>query len=478
MALKGRARWAVVGASIVVAAAGGLIAFVEPFSPTFDASYVGSAECGKCHTQIYDQWKVSSHALMTRRPSEVSVVADFGGVEWSLPPAAQRRPGDALPVARMYKEADRYVMALRHPREERFVPFEIDYVVGYQYRQVYLTREPGGVLRRLPLQWSVPRRAFFPYWNMQEGTQPSLDDLWIQMRTQNSAWNLFCARCHTTNLEVLAKDARHTKAKTEWLEPGIACEACHGPGSLHLEYFRTNYANRIAAFFRAGVGGARAPYIASASKLEKGQAMSVCARCHGSDILMSTTDIFRVYEPGFSREGRTNDLSRYFQQTPLTPNRNTPTTEVYADGRPKGIGMLFRSMIESTCYQEAEVRCHDCHDPHDNRKPVRPGLLDPSAASDAYCLGCHAAIADDPAAHTRHRPGTEGAFCYDCHMPKSIVKIAAGIEDTTRTHRMSSIPDPRQTARFGPRAPNACTGCHRDRSPQWASAELESWVRE
>ena len=470
------ARWLIVAGVAAVAGVLAIAWFVEPFTPRYDASYVGSDECGRCHTGIHAEWKGSSHRKMTRRPNAESVVGNFDDAEWLLPASARRQPGDDKPAARMYSRGDKYFMALRHPHEDRFIPFEVAYVVGFQYRQVYLTKEKGGVLRRLPLQWSVPRGEYFPYWNMQERSVPSVRDLWAQMTSQNSAWNLFCARCHTTNLRIVSKNPQHTMAETEWLEPGIACEACHGPGSQHVEYFKTNYANRLFGFLEAGVRGRRAPYIASASKLEKGPSMSVCARCHGSDILMSATDVFRTYEPGFSRKGKTNDLSPYFQQTPLVPNRRTPTTEVYANGRPKGIGMLFRSMIESRCYQEAEVRCHDCHDPHNNKKGRTTEVLKPSADSDAYCLRCHDQIGQNIEAHTRHEPGTEGARCYDCHMPKSIVKIAAGVEDFTRTHEISSIPRPADTVRWGARgAPNACNMCHADESAAWALEHVQDW---
>ena len=472
-------RWmsfAVIAAIVFVLGAALFVWFVEPFSPRFDASYVGSSECGKCHTGIYAKWKTSPHALMTRRPTEESVVGDFDNGQWSLPEYARQKPGDDQPVARMFKQNDKHYMALRHPTEDRFIPFEIAYVIGFQHRQVYLTQERGGVLRRLPLQWSVPRGEFFSYWNMQENSRPSVNDLWSQMQTTNSAWNLFCARCHTTNLDIRSKNRSHTEAKTEWLEPGIACEACHGPGSLHIEYFRTNYANRIASFLKGNLQGERAAYIASAAKLDKGPAMSVCARCHGSDILLSTTDIFRTYEPGFSRSGRTNDLSQYFKQTPLTPGRTSPTTEVYLDGRPKGIGMLFRSLIESECYDKAQVRCQNCHDQHDNHQPAKTGLLKPSSQSDDYCLGCHAELRSRRHEHVRHADDTPGSHCYDCHMPKTILNITAGTESLTRTHQMSSVPRPQDTLRYGNKgSPNACNQCHDDKTAAWSLKIMQQW---
>ena len=316
-------------------------------------------------------------------------------------------------------------------------------------------------MRRLPLQWSVRRQEYFPYWNLQEGSTTSVQDLRAQMTSQNSAWNLFCARCHTTNLDIQEKNPSHTMASVEWTDKGIACEACHGPGSLHKEYFNSNYVNRVAGWFNSKLRGEPVAYIANAAKLDKDQAMSVCARCHGSDIFLGGTDIYRTFEPGYSREGRTNDLSQYFQSAPMTPNRNSPTVETYADGEPKGIGMLFRSMIESTCYQQAEVRCFDCHNPHDNKLPAKPDILFPSEASNNYCLGCHVDLRADVDEHTQHDPSTDGSYCYDCHMPKIITKLATGILETTRTHRMSYIPEPPGTheATAGA-APNACLLCH------------------
>ena len=396
-----------------------------------------------------------------------------------LPPEARRPFEDDQPAAKMYSSGGKYYMALRHPVSNEFVPFEIAHVIGYQYRQVYVTREAGGVLRRLPLQWSTRLQAYFPYWNVQEGSTPTLEDLWAQMGSQNSAWNLFCARCHTTHLTINDKNAQHTQADTEWVDAGIACEACHGPGSLHTEYFESNYINRLSAFLNSKLRGEEVAYVANARKLEKGPAMSVCARCHGSDILLGSTDIYRIYEPGRSREGRTNDLSAYFQQTPLEPGRTFPTVEVYADGEPKGIGTLFRSMIESRCYQEAEVRCFDCHNPHDNKQAAVPGILQPSAVSDNYCMNCHKEYRANPASHTHHPVGVEGSFCYDCHMPKTITKLATGVLETSRTHKMSSIPSPANTLRYGMEgSPNACTLCHADQTVQWSEDYMQQWYGE
>ena len=445
------------------------------FEERFDAEYVGSGECVDCHTVAHEDWAESPHANMVRDPAIESVVGDFNGGEFRLPEDSP----DALAgqvVARMFQRNDRYYMALRHPQRPEFVGFPIKHVIGYQYRQEYVFQEPDGVLRRLPLQWSTSRQEFFSYWNLQERSAQTLTDLWAQMTSMNSAWNLYCARCHVTNLEILDRNESHTQARVSWQEKGIGCEACHGPGSLHVAYMESSPINRMAMFARNHFEGRPVAYVASADKLPKAQAFSVCARCHGADIFSAHQDVYRIYEPGYSRSGRINDLSDYFQQAPLTPGRTTPTIEVWENGRPKGVGMVFRSMIESACYQQGEPRCYDCHAPHQNKAETVPGILSASAASNAYCSDCHQDIAAAPEAHTHHAPGQPGSFCYDCHMPKHITKLNSGVWERARTHEMSSLPNPQDSVRFGlDGAPNACSDCHQEQSPETLTALMDQW---
>jgi len=478
-----RRRLAVAAVVLAGLLAGSIYAFTsyQSYSSVYDAAYVGSAACADCHRQVYEEWANSPHALMVRRPGPESVVGDFSGLEWSIPLAEGVPPPDGGPVARMGRDGDGYVMSLRKPGTDAFEHFTIDWVVGFQMRQTYLHEESGGVLRRLPIQWSVERQEYFPYWNLQEGSPITNEDLWAQMRSVNSAWNLFCARCHVTKLTVHDKDDAHTRAHVEWVDEGIACESCHGPGSHHVDYFEGNYVNRLAAFVNGRIRGEPVAYVANAPKLAAGPSLSVCARCHGPDIAMVSTDAYRRYEPGYSGEGRLNDLSPHFTEYPLQPDRQAPTVECWADGRPKGIGMLFRSFVESACVDHSSPdttgpRCYDCHDPHANQRPTSPGLLEPSAASNAYCLKCHDHLRDRIEEHSMHRAGTPGSFCYDCHMPHDIQSIVSGVEHFVRTHTMSSIPDPLTSLEHGvDRAPNACNECHADETPGWAARWMHAW---
>ena len=475
--MNAAALWGGLTAALVAATGFGAWALItaQGFEREFDAEYVGSDTCGTCHTIVHEHWQRSPHANMVRKPAPETVIGDFSDGEYALP-ATSPDPLRGQVVARTYRKAGQYIMALRHPEQDGFVEFPIEYVIGYQYRQEYVTPEAGGVIRRLPLQWSTATQSFFSYWNKQENSPQTLDDLWAQMRTTNSAWNVYCARCHVTQHRVEDTDRYHTRADVSWLETGIACEACHGPGSLHTEYMRASPANRLAMWLRNRTSNTPVAYIASAPNLPKGAALSVCARCHGADIYASKQDIYRRYEPGYSREGRINDLSEYFQQTPLTPGRKFPTLETWANGAPKGIGMLFRSFIESDCYRQDEVRCYDCHNPHDNKQPSQPGLLQPSSVSNAYCTDCHTETAAAPQAHTKHVTGEPGSYCYDCHMPKHITKLNRGVWERSRTHDMSSVPKPADSVRLGlAGVPNACNDCHDDRDAAWAADAIKAW---
>jgi len=48
---------------------------------------------------------------------------------------------------------------------------------------------------------------------------------------RDQTWNYQCAACHSTNLQK-NYDALGNSYKTSWTDVDVACEACHGPGSV------------------------------------------------------------------------------------------------------------------------------------------------------------------------------------------------------------------------------------------------------
>ncbi len=460
---------------LTAVALAGIYWFREPAPEVFHADFVGSEVCGDCHWINYDAWKISPHHNITRLPNEKTVVGDFSPGQYYFPQQDQNDPNEP-PAAKMYRRQSDYYMALRDPGENSFSEFKISKVIGFQYRQTYLTQEQGGVLRRLPIQWSIPRQAYFAYWNEQEQSPQSVSDLWLQMKPLNSAWNLYCARCHTTNLQEISKNNAHTIAEVQWTEMGVGCEVCHGPGSQHVDYMQGHPVNRVASWLDQNIFQKTAPFIINAGKQEQGFALSVCARCHGADIYRKRQPLYRNFKPGFDENGQLNDLSEYFTEAPLEPGRTVPTIEVWPDGRPKGLGTMFRSFADSRHYQATDMRCYTCHDPHNNKKPASPGLLRATTESNEFCMSCHEPIRQNLAAHTNHKSGTKGSYCYDCHMPKNMLNQVSGVSHFVRSHNMGSIPNPLLSKKLGVNnSPNACHDCHQDKSQDWIIQQLKEW---
>ena len=80
--------------------------------------------------------------------------------------------------------------------------------------------------------------------------------------------------------------------------------------------------------------------------------------------------------------------------------------------------------------------------------------------------GPHAASLQD---HTHHAPESAGSQCVACHMPK-IEQTIANV--SVRSHTFAFI---RPTAPDTLKIPNVCTGCHDDKTTDWARQALSGW---
>ena len=98
--------------------------------------------------------------------------------------------------------------------------------------------------------------------------------------------------------------------------------------------------------------------------------------------------------------------------------------------------------------------------------------LAPRAGGDEACLQCHGAGSGSrrtlAADHTRHRAGSAGSACYNCHMPYTTY----GLLKTIRSHQISN-PSVQATLQTG--RPNACNLCHLDKTLAWTADYLERW---
>jgi tetratricopeptide (TPR) repeat protein len=393
-------------------------------------AFVSDSACAACHAREARAWTGSHHDWAMKPATAETVLADFDDARF-----------EALGVTtRFFKRGDRFFVNAEGA-DGRTADFEIRYTFGYTPLQQYLVEFPGGRLQSLTIAWDVKGRRWFSLYPG-ERIKPG-DPLHWTGRYQT--WNLMCADCHSTNVRK-NYDSETDTYRTVWSEITVGCQACHGPGGAHVAWAE-----------RASRGGAKArPPGAAAAGLtvdarDPTREADTCAPCHARR--------HRVAPEGAPAKA----LLDTWVPTPLRPGLYWP------DGQQRDEVYVHGSFLQSRMHARG-VRCTDCHDPH---------TLKTRAPGNALCTTCHRPdppprfplprpkVYDSPAHHF-HRPDGPGARCVDCHMPQQTYMEV----DPRRDHSFP-VPRPDLTVKLG--VPNACTGCHADRTPAWAAATAARW---
>jgi len=274
--------------------------------------------------------------------------------------------------------------------------YKISYAFGVAPLQQYLVEFPGGRMQALGIAWDArPRAEDGQRWfHLYPGERITHDDELHWTRPAQN-WNLQCAACHSTDLHKNYDPAAKTY-RTSWSEVSVGCEACHGPGSRHVEWARGRDARRadggalqsasdvgllVSLDERRGVTWARdaATDLPHRSRARRSDTeIEACARCHASRTRMFDDD-----PPG----------------SPLLAS-HLPALLVrgsyQADGQLEGEVYEYGSFLQSRMAHEG-VTCSDCHDPH--RASLR-------AEGNGLCLQCHDGARYDTAAHHHHASGS------------------------------------------------------------------------
>jgi predicted CXXCH cytochrome family protein len=413
----------------------------EPVKPAASADHVGAATCKTCHEAEFKAWTGSHHELAMQEANPSTVRGDFDNVKFS----------DRGVTSTFFKRDGKYIARTDGP-DGRLADYEVKYAFGVDPLQQYLVEFPGGRFQALPIAWDTRRkedggqRWFHLYPNEKIDHRDALH--WTG-RYQN--WNLQCAECHSTHLSK-GYDAASDTYKTTFSEINVACEACHGPGSRHVEWARQAKAPYGAQDARGFAFPMHARWndawkfpapdakYAKRDRAADPAALNACAACHAR-----RSTIAEDGGPGAPLE----DTHRLALLT-------TPT--YHSDGQQRDEDYVWGSFLQSKMFQHG-VTCVDCHEPH---------ALTLRAEGNALCTRCHNAGEFDSAKHHFHKPGTKGAQCVECHMPAKNYMVV----DPRRDH---SIRVPRPDLSPALESPNACTTCHSDRKPEWAATAIDSW---
>jgi predicted CXXCH cytochrome family protein len=318
----------------------------------------------------------------------------------------------------------------------KFTVDQVAFVYGSIWKQRYFTKV-GDDYYPLSAQWDIGNKKWMKYHVADTGA-----DWWTAYYPSDNMQRptgATCDGCHSVSYDT------HTKKVTEW---NVGCERCHGPGSEHVAHpTRTNILNP--------------------SQMDSIASNDTCIACHSQGQPRNGLIEGKAYDwpVGYHVGERLQD---YWKLEDITLGQ----TDFFhfADGTAHKNRMQGNDFVQSVMYEKG-VTCASCHDVHgsENYAQLRWPV-------EKICLGCHAANSPNGPhvasleEHTHHKAGSPGSQCVACHMPKIATQGVPGAFVSSHTFKFVT---PAMTDKY--KIPNACTSCHKDKSTDWATQELQTW---
>jgi len=410
------------------------------------SDYVGRQRCIECHSGEHRLWATSHHASAMLQPGEKLATAKFDG--------ATVNAGGVL--SRFFFENGSPQVEVTDRSGQKTLP--VKYFFGIEPCQQILIEQPNGRLQSYPVAWSTGtgerKKGWYSLFPGEE--TPPGDPLHWTGSLNN--WNHMCAECHSTGV-VKNFNAQKNIFETRYEEIDVSCEACHGPGSSHVEWAvkpkeiepdsnseqlpipkNKGFSFSLARDLHRWVREEGQPVARREPALPDYSEQDTCARCHSR-----RTALVDGSQPG-------TDLSMTHRLSLLDEGL------YYPDGQILDEVYVHGSFLQSRMHMEG-VSCSDCHDPHSGALHLE---------GNALCIGCHEPSRYDQPSHHHHEPKGAGSACIDCHMTSRVYM------GTDRRHD-HSFRVPRPDLSFSMGTPNACNSCHEDQSPEWADQHVRDW---
>jgi Tfp pilus assembly protein PilF len=406
---------AVTAAVGVAAETGSQLPVQEPFA--------GSASCRQCHEQFYQLWAPSHHGLAMQ-----PYTFEFSQANLAVPDGPVKI-GKYQYVACIGRE-EGWVLERGPDGEKRH---RIVHVMGGKNVYYFLTPMERGRLQTLPVAYDVRSRQWFDTAASGVRHFPGAGaDAPVHWTDPMYTFNTSCHGCHVSQLTT-NYDLKTDTYRTTWAEPGINCEACHGPAQEHVRVCQAAPEGQVPQDLK----------IISTKSFTAEQINSMCGSCHAKMTPVSTS-----FKPG----------DRYFDHFDLTTLEHP---DFYPDGRDLGENYTMTTWRMSPCAKSGKLDCVHCHTSSGRYR--FKNVENPNAA----CSPCHQDRVENAAAHTHHEADSTGNRCIACHMP--MTEFAR----MTRSDHSMRPPAPAATLKF--KSPNACNICHEDKEATWADQQVRQW---
>ena len=428
--------------------------------------YAGPESCQECHPRKYRGWSQHPHRWMNALADKSTVKGDF----------ADRTISYLGGVGTFYEEAGEYRMKLA--REETRT-FAIHQTLGSRFFQYYIGKQISGP--ELPNGRSNAEDHVLPfgYWLEPGEWVPvvhifeehpdgeRLDPFDADSYSQEFAmYAESCSVCHTTFPlgDLLSKDVKQMAREV--------------PVNLH--WSASDYLHEQRADWLLGPtdidSDEELNQLLSTLKRKDAPTHAVtlgisCEACHlGAREHVNNPKKPPKFFPHSAHLRVESDAAIDFGKT--HDNLNWTCGRCHSGARPQfAAGMStwnsteYSDAMRGSCY--SELRCIDCHDPH---QPIGQKWSRTPAQNDALCFRCHQQYqtAEAQAAHSHHPAGSEGSRCMNCHMPR----LNEGMQDIVRTHTIFSPTEPEM---LHVNHPNACNQCHTEETIDWTLTFLRKW---
>ncbi|MBT3336372.1 MAG: hypothetical protein HN855_04825 [Anaerolineae bacterium] len=277
----------------------------------FGAEYTGSAACGECHTDTYDVFMQSGH------PYKLNAVVD------GQPPEYPYTEVTELP--------------------EGYTWDDISYVIGgYNWKYRFVDNE-GFIITGLPGTRGDGNTDYVSQFNFANPVVGNELGGVAYHPGEERKYN--CGTCHTTGYDPDTPTEGMPGIVGSWEAPGIQCEECHGPGSLHAANPR-------------GV----------ALDIERDSAL--CGECHlrgGSEAVDASGGFIKHHE----------QYEELFQSKHITINC------VVCHDPHAGVVALRKANAEDETVAVTRTSCENCHN---SEAAYQNSEIHPAALE---CIDCH-----------------------------------------------------------------------------------------
>ncbi len=311
---------------------------------------VGNEACRPCHEAIHDSYSRTAMARTSGPALSELIEGSFEHVPSRVSYQILRRGETG--VLSYYRAGSPSLHGSQ----------SLKYYVGSKTRGRTFLFEIDGFLYQAPINYYTAKNG----WEMSPG--------YSQLREMelNHPVDSTCLFCHASRLQPALKGTVNRFVAAPFLQDGVGCERCHGPGSDHVR--------SLGAMINPG-------------KLTGERRDSICVQCHLEG------------EARIARADRS--LSQFQPGEPLSEYLAIFVREDNAQQR-RGAVSHVESLAVSRCKVESGDRmsCVTCHDPH-----VRPSAEARAGYYRAKCIACHGSMAE------RHHPRQQD--CTTCHMPRT-----------------------------------------------------------